>query len=47
MDSPDSLNARVEYAAIGIIALMVILNFAVMIRLSIGKLILKCRQRKA
>ena len=47
MDTSASLETRVEYAAIGIIALMVVLNFAVMVRLSIGKMILKCRQRKA
>ena len=47
MDSPASLDLGVEFAAIGIIGLLVIVNLAVMVRLSIGKLIIKCRQRKA
>ena len=44
-DSP-KLNAGVEYTAITIILLMALLNFLVMIRLSIGKVILKLKQRK-
>ena len=46
LDSP-KLNAGVEYTAITIILLMALLNFLVMIRLSIGKVILKLKQRKA
>ena len=45
-DSP-KLNTGVEYTAIAIILLMALLNFLVMIRLSIGKVILKLKQRKA
>ena len=45
-ESPE-LNTRVEYAAIAIILLMAVLNFLVMIRISIGKLFLKCKQKKA
>ena len=37
------LNTRVEYAAIAIILLMAVLNFLVMIRISVGKLYLKCK----
>ena len=44
-DSP-KLNTGVEYTAIAIILLMALLNFLVMIRLSIGKVILKLKQRK-
>ena len=37
------LNTRVEYAAIVIILLMAVLNFLVMIRISVGKMINKCK----
>ena len=37
------LNMRVEYAALSIILLMALINFLVMIKISVGKLILKCK----
>ena len=37
------LNSYIEYVGIGIVLLTICLNFTVMIRLSIGKLIAKCR----
>ena len=37
------LNTYIEYAGIGVIILIISLNFAVMIRLSMGKIIVKCK----
>lgn len=41
------LNEWIEYTAIGIIIFMSFINFAVMVKLSIAKLLLKCKKRKA
>lgn len=38
---------RVEYVAIALVLFMSLLNFGAMVKLSIAKLMLKCRQRKA
>ena len=40
------LNTLLEYAAIAIILLMTVINFIVMIKISVGKLLLVCKKRK-
>ena len=42
----DGFNEAMEYAAIGIIAFMSLINFAVMIKLSARKAVHACRKRK-
>ena len=43
---PTEFNSKIEYGAIGIILLMTLINFVAMIKISVGKLILKCKKRK-
>ena len=47
MPTSAELNEKVEYLAIGLILFMSVVNLGVMVKLSIGKLILKCKQRAA
>ena len=42
----DGFNEAMEYTAIGIIAAMSLINFAVMIKLSGQKAVRACRKRK-
>ena len=47
LPTSESFNTLVEYLAIGLISLIVLLNFAVMIKITFNKLIIACKKRKA